>query len=146
MKITFISILLVSIFFTTSCEKKVSKYQDQESHNLGEDCMKCHKSGGTGEGHFKVAGSVFDSTFINANPNTTINIYSEPNGGGKLLKTMEVDGLGNFYSTQKIKKLNKGAYPSVVGHDGVERYMSSALTKTNCNSCHGVTTARIWAN
>ncbi|MGV6860180.1 MAG: hypothetical protein ACWA41_00320 [Putridiphycobacter sp.] len=137
--------LLASLYFTTACEKKISAYQENESHNAGLDCMQCHKTGGEGEGNFKVAGTVYDTSKINVNPGTTIHLYSEALGQGDLVSTLEVDQKGNFYTTEKVK-FKDNLYPSVVGIDGVEKFMGSSITVGNCNSCHGVTTNRIWTN
>ena len=105
--------------------------------------MQCHKSGEEGEGHFKVAGTVYDSTKNNVYPNATIKLFSAAIGGGDLIKTIEVDGNGNFYTTDKVK-FKKDVYPSVTGVNGDVKYMSTPITKGNCNSCHGVTTNKLW--
>lgn len=132
-----------------SCEKKgknetkISSYKSDESHNNGQNCMNCHKSGGDGEGWFTVAGSVYDSTGTNAYANATVKIFSGPNGNGTLLDIIEVDKLGNFYTTEAID-LSKGAHPIVESSKGINM-MSDLLVSGQCNSCHGVTTGKIWA-
>jgi hypothetical protein len=141
-----IKILPITVVFSLilfSCEKKISQYNSKESHYAGQDCMQCHKSGGDGEGHFKVAGTVYDSTKINVYPKATIKLYSAPQGGGNLIKTIEVDGNGNFYSTEKVK-FKKDVYPTVEGINGGVKFMSTPISNGNCNSCHGVTTNKIW--
>ena len=143
MKKIFISTLVLSVSLL-SCEKKISSYSQSESHYAGQDCMQCHKSGGDGEGHFKVAGTVYDSTKINVYPKATIKLYSAPQGGGDLIKTIEVDAIGNFYTTEKVK-FKKDVYPSVTGTTGIEKFMSTPATKGSCNSCHGVSTNKLWA-
>jgi hypothetical protein len=143
MKNNFIMILSVTSILVSSCEKKISQYNSNESHYAGQDCMQCHKSGGDGEGHFKVAGTVYDSTEINVYPNATVKLYSAPQGGGDLINTIEVDGNGNFYTTDKVK-FKKDVYPSVEGTNGDVKYMSTPITKGSCNSCHGVTTSKLW--
>ncbi|HIP35630.1 MAG TPA: hypothetical protein EYG85_02120 [Crocinitomix sp.] len=129
--------------FIFSCEKKISNYQSSESHNEGKDCMQCHKRGEDGEGNFKVAGTVYDTTKTIVYPGATINLYSEPQGGGELIKTIEVDKKGNFYTTERVKFKND-VYPSVVGVAGGEKFMSTPISTGSCNSCHGVSTTRIW--
>ena len=69
-------ILLTSIFMIfllNSCENssspdnddnddneiKISTFSSDDSHNAGNDCMTCHKSGGSGEGLFSAAGTVY---------------------------------------------------------------------------------------
>lgn len=144
MKNYVIIILSVTGLLISSCEKKISQYDSNKSHYTGQDCMQCHTSGGEGEGHFKVAGTVYDSTKINVYPKATIKLYSAAQGGGDLIKTIEVDGNGNFYTTEKVK-FNKDVYPSVEGVGGDVKFMSTPISKGNCNSCHGVTTSNLWA-
>ncbi len=119
-----------------SCEKenetKISTYNDDESHNAGQNCMDCHTPGGEGEGWFEVAGTVYDSTRTNTYPNAT----------GTLHYTLQVDALGNFYTTEDMKA-PAGLYVAVQG-DNQTNHMQSILSSRNCNSCHGVGTERIW--
>jgi hypothetical protein len=124
-------------------EIKISQNFQNESHNNGLDCMTCHKPGGAGEGQFSVAGSVYDLTKTNDYPNAKIQLFTGPNGTGDLVKTIEVDGLGNFYTTEIID-LSVGLYPLVEGSSGNQQSMQSATTNGKCNSCHGVTIEKIW--
>ncbi|MBW6490622.1 MAG: hypothetical protein K0B15_05430 [Lentimicrobium sp.] len=64
--------------------------------------MSCHKSGGTGEGWFTVAGSVYDSTYASGFPNATVRLYTGPNGTGTLKATIQVDNYGNFYTPKTL--------------------------------------------
>ena len=123
-------------------EKMVSKYDLMESHKMGQNCMSCHKSGGEGEGWFNLAGTVYDSQKSSTYPNATLKLYNAPNGTGSLVGTIEVDGLGNFYTTNDID-FGSGLYVSVSGETSTE-YMVSPVTSGQCNSCHGVSTDRIW--
>jgi len=138
------SLLFAGAIVLISCEKKISKYSSNESHYAGQDCMQCHKSGGEGEGRFKVAGTLYDSTKISVYPNATIKLYSAAQGGGDLIKTIEVDANGNFYTTEKVK-FKKDVYPSVIGANGDEKFMLTPASSGSCNSCHGVTTNNLWA-
>ncbi len=123
-------------------ETMESSYNDDESHKNGQNCMNCHKSGGPGEGWFNVAGSVYDTSKENPYPNATIRLYTEPNGGGDLVKTIEVDDEGNFYSTADIN-FGNGLYTLVEGSSST-KHMLSAVTIGTCNSCHGNTVDNIW--
>jgi len=127
----------------TENESKISLHNSMESHNNGQDCVSCHISGGTGEGWFNVAGSVYDSTKINFLANSTVKLYTKANGGGTLKSTIEVDGKGNFYSTANIDFSN-GLYPVVSGATS-SNFMSTAITTGNCNSCHNNTVPKIWS-
>lgn len=140
------TILLIVISFSSCTKKdkyKVSKYNDTESHNMGQNCMDCHKQGGRGDGWFNIASTVYDYTLKNTYPNTTVKLYTGPNGTGALKYTLEVDGKGNFYSTESFD-FGSGLYPAVQGTT-TTNYMSSSITIGSCTTCHGNTTNRIWA-
>lgn len=141
---------LIALAFTviSSCEKenknetKISSYNDLESHNMGQNCMSCHKQGGAGEGWFTAAGTVYDSLKLNTYPNATVKLYTEPNGNGSLKQTIQVDGKGNFYTTNNID-FGSGLFPVVEGNT-TTKYMNSSISMGQCNSCHGVTREKIW--
>lgn len=150
-KIVLAGFLAISMIFASSCEKenenesktKISAHNTSESHNEGKNCMTCHKSGGEGEGWFNVAGTVYQSSLTSVYPNATVKLYSGPNGTGTLKYTVEVDSKGNFYTTENID-FGSGLYPSVAGSS--PKYMNSKATTGQCNSCHGVSQDKIWAN
>lgn len=143
--------MISTLLLFESCEKEedegneemISSYNETESHNMGQDCMICHKQGGDGEGWFVVAGTVYDSLKTSTYPNSTVKLFSGPNGTGNLVATIEVDGLGNFYSTNNID-FSSGLFTSVSGNTATE-HMNSSITTGNCNSCHGESVDRIWA-
>ena len=140
-------IFISSLFFILSCKKNekatnISSYNETESHNMGQNCMNCHKSGGDGEGIFQAAGTVYDSTLSVTLPNTTVYLYTEQGGNGTLKHTIEVDGLGTFYTTESID-FGDGLYPTIKGAT-TSKHMSSPITSGQCNSCHGVSTSKLW--
>lgn len=149
------SVLIAMVFI--SCEKEesndndnsagemYSSYNESESHNAGANCMSCHKSGGPGEGIFTVGGTVYNSSGNAVYANATVKLYSGPNGTGTLVKTIEVDGKGNFYTTGSVS-FGTGLYPTVTGTSGNISKMASAITTGACNSCHGTSTGKITAN
>ena len=111
MKYTIIAILITGIATIIGCQhgkgnnglvKNISSTHDDESHNMGQNCLNCHKSGGSGEGWFSLAGTVYDSLKTATLPNSTVKLYSGPNGTGSLIGIIEVDGLGNFYTTNRF--------------------------------------------
>jgi hypothetical protein len=125
-----------------SSETKNSSHNSSKSHNMGQNCMNCHKQGGSGEGWFNIAGTVYDSLKISTYPNATVNLYTGPNGTGSLKYTIDVDAFGNFYTTRSID-FSGGLYASVQGASST-KYMSSVITTGQCNGCHGVTNDKIW--
>lgn len=147
-KILAITIMVLStMVLSQSCEKeenetKISSCNDTESHKIGQDCMNCHYSGGSGEGWFTIAGTVYDSLKTSPYPNATIKLFSAPNETGNLIGTIEVDGLGNFYTTNQIE-FGNGLYTSVSGNT-TTRHMVTPITSGQCNSCHGQSADRIW--
>jgi len=122
---------------------RISKNGESESHHNGVNCMNCHATAGKGEGWFEVAGSVYKSDKNSQNPNGKIFLYTEPNGQGTLKYTIEVDGLGNFYTTETIN-FGSGLYPVHQNSNGVKKYMQSSIISGQCQSCHSITTDKIW--
>ena len=145
-----LALLCLSVLIIPSCEKegegknekKISMHGGEESHNMGLNCMECHKSGGEGKGWFIVAGTVYDSTLLSTLANMTIKLYTEADGGGQLKYTIEGDAKGNYYTTEDIN-FGGGLFPSVEGPASI-KYMSTSIKTGECYSCHGVTTDRLW--
>jgi cytochrome c553 len=147
--------LVFSLVLAVSCEKeneneneggnetKTSTANSSESHNMGQNCMNCHKQGGQGEGWFTVAGTVYDTSTTKVYPGATIKLFTGPNGTGTLKYTLPVDKLGNFYTTNSVDFIS-GLYPAVTGSNAT-RYMSSTISNGQCNSCHGSSTSKITA-
>ena len=150
-KMIFLLGLIISCGFI-SCEKEddgenkdmSSRYNENESHNAGQNCMSCHKSGSHAEGWFTVGGTVYNASKTTVYPNATIKLYTGPNETGTLVKSVEVDGKGNFYTTADINFTN-GLYVSVTGTTGNTNKMASSITTGQCNSCHGSSTEKISA-
>lgn len=153
MKIKTLTALFISfiLFTLISCEKEggnettISSNNSSDSHKNGENCMHCHQSGGDGEGWFNVAGSVYTMNQQFAAPNGKVKIYSGPDGSGTLMATVEVDALGNFYTTEPVS-FSGGVYTSVQSASGTEKFMDSKITSGACNSCHGSSEDKIWVN
>lgn len=141
---------VVTLLLLSGCEKEgnegnqtnISTYQSAKSHNTGKNCMECHVSGGSGEGWFNAAGTVYDSTKTTVYPGATVRLYSGPGGTGNIKATIQVDANGNFYTTENID-FGNGLYPSVEGNK-LKKYMGSSITAGACNGCHGATTDHIW--
>ncbi len=150
-----VALILVGVFLflaVYSCESTnsgtggnevISTYNSSQSHRAGENCMSCHVSSGSGDGIFSVAGTVYNVNLSSPLPNSTVRLYSEPDEDSDPLYVVEVDSKGNFYTTENID-FGEGLYTSVQGSSS-EIFMESAITNGSCNSCHGVSTERIWA-
>ncbi len=147
---TVFSFIIVLIVLLQACEKEggnetnISAFSSKKSHNMGQNCMSCHKNGGEGEGWFLAAGTVYDSLKTSTYPNATVKLFTGPNGTGTLKHTLQVDGLGNFYTTESID-FGTGLYPAVEGKN-YTKYMSSSTRNGQCNSCHGSSAEKIYTN
>lgn len=114
-----------------------------KSHNAGQDCLSCHKSGGTGasKGIFTVAGTVYNNNG-GAQTSATVAIYTA--GTNNVQATLATDGLGNFWTTQTIaalvpaagQTLVQGVKAVVQPMGGGSRAMLGVITNGSCNSCH----------
>ena len=117
----------------------------RNSHNMGQNCMNCHKPGGGEAPVWRVAGTVYNEAGTATNSNATIKLYTGPDGSGTLKYTLHVDAKGNFYTGGAID-FSGGLYPSVIGSTATYS-MSNPITIGSCNSCHdGVSRSRIWTN
>ncbi len=120
-------------------EIRVSQHGATNSHTderRGENCMTCH----TGD---VVAGTVYDLGLENIAADATVYLYTGANGTGDLVETVEVDGNGNFYTNQPVE-FSDGLYPVIESAGGERNYMPSSTLNGACNSCHGVSTLRIY--
>ncbi len=148
--LTIVFLATILVFTFPSCKKNkcgetnVSFSGGSKSHNFGQNCLNCHKSGGEGEGCFNVAGSASNSALTSNLTGGTIKLYTGPDGTGTLKYTISIDSKGNFYTTEAIDY--SGLYPAIEGTSGTTSYMSSSLNTGACNSCHGVSTGKIFSN
>jgi hypothetical protein len=141
-------VVSTSLVSFNSCEKNgrcnednVSKSGGDDSHNMGQNCMQCHKTGGEGEGCFVVAGTAYDSLGTKTLSSGKIELYTGPNGTGDLVHTIQIDSKGNFYTTDNFNY--SGLYPSITGPSGQKQFMGSTIFSGQCNSCHGTSTDKI---
>lgn len=120
-----------------------SRNGDVGSHNAGANCSECHNSNQVTV--FSVSGTVFQDDLRNTAPNGKIMLYSEADGSGSLIKTIEVDANGNFYTTAGID-FTQPVYPVAESAQGAAMYMPQTATSGACNSCHGDQEAVIFVN
>lgn len=129
-------------------ETNISEFGDDESHYNGRNCMDCHSQYGEGDGWFTLAGTVEGNA-----GNSLIELYRDKSS--PYFMAIEVDGEGNFFTTEPIDFGSNGILVGIrtgtkfewmeqdededhqdVGSDG-EIYYGS------CNTCHGVSVDQI---
>jgi hypothetical protein len=129
------------ITLTTACEKEGGENEtnisnnNSTSHHAGDNCMACHKNGGTGEGWFQLAGTAYNASGTSPYANATIKLYRDANVTGTLVSTIVADKSGNFFSTSSIN-FGSGLYVSVANTNGTLASMNSPISSGACNSCH----------
>jgi hypothetical protein len=124
---------------------EISTSGSSDSHNMGQNCMNCHKPGGGEAPVWNVAGTVYNEALTATNSNATVKLYTGPNQTGTLKYTIQVDAKGNFYTTSAID-FTGGLYPSVTGATSTYS-MSTPIQSGACNSCHNnIVKGRIWTN
>ena len=139
---------LTLVFLFDSCQKGSgtlhSQYGQHKSHNHGKACLDCHFTGGDNDYYWKIAGSIYKADLITYYPNVTVYFYNGKQPYGTLVKTMEVDGNGNLFTTDKLPSTDS-LYIALQNGSGDVMYMPSPTIDFNCNNCHdGVTNPRIW--
>ncbi len=106
------------------------------SHNTGKDCMSCHR--------FTASGSIYNKALSSVFPGAVIKITSQADGAGTVLGTFTTNKSGSFYTSGPIN-FGSGIFVSVIGSSGNIKHMSSSITLGACNSCHGTSTSKVWA-
>ena len=104
------------------------------SHEPGNNCMHCHQRLGGGPGLFTAAGTLFDPA---GQPRTgaVVEIRTAPAGEGDLLAAIEVDQLGNFYTTTDLPIPESELFPFVRGSTTTKE-MPFPTSSLACNYCH----------
>jgi hypothetical protein len=115
------------------------------SHNVGKNCLSCHKVGGDGAKFavFSAAGSIYQS---NGAPqaNALVRLYVP--GTNTLAASLGTDASGNFYTSDAVAGLPSGAgvQAEVEGSGGKKINMSDTVKNGGCNTCHnGAVTNKI---
>jgi hypothetical protein len=99
------------------------------SHRLGEDCLTCHRVGGTAPANatFTVAGSVYSGN--SGAVGASVMLYMPTTMA--LTTTMITDKTGNFYSTLSVYNPMVGANTKVGNNS-----MGGLVVNGSCNGCH----------
>ncbi len=130
-------VALLALGLVFACEHENENEEGESSHNTGKNCLGCHSE-------FKLAGSVYNSALSSPLSGVQITVTSEPNGAGTVLATLTSDSKGNFHTSGNLN-FGTGVYVSAEGASGTPKYMGEAITSGACNSCHGSSTSKIWA-
>jgi len=119
-------------FFIPENDTTISTFDEDESHYVGKNCMDCHHSAGEGEGWFTTAGSITGNT-----KSSLVELFLTGQSTPK--HTIEVDKLGNFYTTEPID-FSEGFTVAIKDDNNNYKFMSTPITNGQCNLCHGSTT------
>ncbi len=133
------------VFFSCSHFDEIQKDikespSGEESHNSGQNCGYCHnKEGITEAPWWNISGTVY---YPNGTPhsNAKIQLWEKQNRQGKLIKSLQSDSKGNFYTNQIIN-FNNGCY--IVLSSGTDTLMIQTFNGGSCNACHGISTGKI---
>ncbi len=90
--------------------------------------MDCHYSAGYAEGIFTVAGSA-----VGNYQNSNIELYNDQS---VLVKTIQVDELGNFYTPDDVD-FSKGLHVGIRSQNGEFEEMDDKIFHGQCSLCHG---------
>ena len=114
----------------------VSQTSETSSHETGRNCMECHQSHGPGPGLFTAAGTLYHPDGA-PYPNGSVELRTEAAGGGELILAIQVDGNGNFYTTEPLPLPDQPLYPFIVSPDGESTtFMPFSTASAACNICH----------
>lgn len=134
------ALILISVL-CMSCRKESDDSGDstiyKSSHNTGRNCLGCHTN-------FEMAGSIYNKSFTSVYPRAKVIITTQANGAGMVLSIQTSDNSGNFHTYNPIS-FGNGVFVYIEGTSGRHKYMKSAITSGACNSCHGSSTAKVWA-
>jgi hypothetical protein len=111
----------------------VSAHGEMRSHEVGENCMKCHQARGPGPGRFTAAGTVHDADGT-PHPDASVELRSTT---GELVLRIAADSNGTFYTTEPLPLPDDPVFPVVFSSDGARtRAMPFPTNSAACNVCH----------
>ncbi|MBK7384534.1 MAG: hypothetical protein IPI81_14570 [Flavobacteriales bacterium] len=119
-----------------------SSHGSTRSHNVGENCMSCHHPDGEGHGCWQIGGTVYYSDHHTTLSNAKLLLFTLPQGQGTFVRSIDVDGLGNVYTSDKIP-FDQTIFPAILIPSGDTAFMTEPIHDGACNRCHGVSTERI---
>jgi len=138
-KVMIVFLLLFSLFFSACATGEGDgdgEGNSNSSHNAGLNCLAsgCHLSG---EKIFTVAGTVYQSDMVTPRAGAIIIINK-----GTYSRSLTTDASGNFYAYDA--NLASGTMSSAYVQDTGVPMNSPTTFPSGCNSCHGVSTNRIY--
>jgi len=121
-----------------------SSFGATNSHNEGDNCLKagCHSEPSSGgKPQFTLAGTVYAAVASNTTlPDVEIELLEN----GNLIKTIEVNGRGNFYTNTNIAWGNNTSVRVRIDANTTSSAMMTSLTSSsdggcnNMNGCHTI--------
>ena len=106
------------------------------SHNMGQNCMACHQQHGPGPGRFTAAGTLYGADGM-PHADGAIELRTGAAGTGELVRRIEADSNGNFYTTEALPLPDTALFPAVYDRAGALRnYMPFPTGSAACNVCH----------
>lgn len=140
-------LLVMTVLLSSGCDgggggdsdsELISTFGDNDSHRAGQNCQRCHRSGGSGDGVFTIAGTVFDGDNPSVvKPDVIVRLFAAPDQSSALIVEIEVDAKGNFYTTAPIP-YGAGLFAVLVDGPASSPFMTAPVTASEgaCNSCH----------
>ena len=117
--------------------ENVSRAGEERSHNEGENCMHCHQPHGAGLGLFSLAGTLYGPDGRPYVGGAEVRVTTGPFGDGEVLTTVEVDDLGNFFTTAELPFPEQAVFPFATSLDGTLAVgMPFPTISGACNVCH----------
>ena len=123
------------------CEPGPSSSASKDSHNAGENCMRCHLPDGEGEICWNVAGTIYNASGQLPMSGVQVALFTAPLGSGGLRQTLQSDRTGNIYTSSSVD-FGSGLFPALI-HGGDTAFMTESIRDGACNRCHGRSTERV---
>lgn len=106
------------------------------SHNMGANCMSCHQAHGPGPGRFTAAGTLYGPDGA-PYPDGAVELRTGGGGTGDLIRRIDADSNGNFYTTESLPLPDRSLFPTVYDRDGaIKNAMPFPTASAACNVCH----------
>lgn len=147
-RITVLLALAAIVLLGTRCQHgnckdgSPSHHGGSRSHNVGRNCQQCHLADGPGEVCWAIGGTAYDSISGSTLANVTVRFYKSLTDSSASIFSLDGDDKGNFYTSQD-PGLAAWLYPEVTAANGHTARMTQPINTGACNSCHGVSTAKI---